>query len=429
MSIVTAISISSNILTVQCVNTFAPGQAVIFTGLNPSTFLNGQAVTILTSSGTQFTASFTHADLASTPQSAGDVERYAYILAAKELNGGIYLTRLPKAIVNPDGSVSPGIPDNWYFVGPGTNPNIQEYNGTKFVLTFTYLSHMNVRIVDIATWPPTEVVPITNPPTITIGSNTTGSGAPQDSLTLKTESSATQSLVQQFFKPPALQTPLLFLDPTTATYSVTISPISTWFPDPPAGILVYYRFYARPFPYTGNWVLVQDWTLENYVFGTPTQPLFSFLFQSVGSLRYQFSVTWGTQFNLTDQWNPNAHMEGIPGASFVTVDSTTQRANAQAFINEHLTQDFDSDVSFGIFGPRQAFLVEAPSDHLAFGQHAGTGFSVPLVGDAVFFTMLGNHVGFITLANQSDTLDFSALSGISQPNAYQQGSTLQAVMG
>ena len=361
-----------------------------------------------------------------------------YILAAKELNGGIYVTRLPKAIVNPDGSVQPGIPDNWFFVGPGTNPNVQEYNGNQFILTFTYLTHLNVRIMDIGTWPPTEVVPITNPPTITIGSNTTGSGAPQDSLTLKTESSGSLGFVQEFFRPPVLQQPLLFLDPTTSTYSVTIQPISTWFPDPPALInpppasestQVFYRFYARPFPYTGPWVLVQDWTLENYVFNVPTQPLFSFLFQSVGSLRYQFSVTWGNQFDPADPWNPNAHMEGIPGQFFVTVDSTTQHANAQAFINEHLTFDFTSTETFGIFGPRQAFLVEAADDSLAFGQHAGTGFSVPLVGGATFFTMLGNHIAFVQLADQEDQLVASAAPSISQPNAYLQGSTLPVVMG
>lgn len=53
-----------------------------------------------------------------------------FILAAKELNGGIYITRLPKAIVNPDGSVQPGIPDNWYFVGSGhepERPRVQRY--------------------------------------------------------------------------------------------------------------------------------------------------------------------------------------------------------------------------------------------------------------------------------------------------------------
>ena len=274
-----------------------------------------------------------------------------FILAAKELNGGIYITRLPKAIVNPDGSVQPGIPDNWYFVGPGTNPNVQEYSGTQFALTFTYLTHLNVRIVDISTWPPTEVVPITGSPTITIGNQVTGSGAPQDSLTLKTESSVVVGLTQEFFRPPVLQQPLLFLDPTTfplPTYSVTILPTSNWAPDPPVTspvFPVFYRFYVRPFPYTGPWILTTDWTLSSLSF-----PWFSFNFSSMGSLRYEFSVTWGTQWSPTDQWNPNAHMEGIPGQYFVTVDSTTQRSNAQAFINEMLTYDLTSDVTFGVFG-------------------------------------------------------------------------------
>jgi hypothetical protein len=350
-----------------------------------------------------------------------------FILAAKELNGGIYLTRLPKAIVNPDGSVQPGIPDNWYFVGPGTNPNIQEYSGTKFALTFTYLTHLNVRIVDIATWPPTEVVPITNPPTITIGNQVTGSGAPQDSLTLKTEGDVTFGLTQEFFRPPVLQQPLLFLDPGTGAYSVTIQPTANWTADPPVTspvFPVFYRLYARPFPYTGPWILEQDWTLSALSF-----PWFSFVFSNVGSLRFQFSVTWGTQWSPTDQWNPNAHMEGIPGGYIITVDSTTQHANAQASIFEHLTYDLSSDDTFAFFDTRQEFIVQAPSDSLVFGQREGTGFSVPLVGDAVFFTMLGNHIAFVQLGDQADELEFSAAPSFSQPNAYLQGSTLPAVMG
>ena len=43
--------------------------------------------------------------------------------------------------------------------------------------------------------------------------------------------------------------------------------------------------------------------------------------------------------------------------------------------------------------------------------------------------MLGNHIGFVQIANQSDELEFSAAPSVSQPNAYQQGSTLPAVMG
>jgi hypothetical protein len=225
-------------------------------------------------------------------------------------------------------------------------------------------------------------------------------------------------LVQEFFRPPVIAQPLLFLDPGTGTYSVTILPIAGWVPDPPVGLPVFYRLYTRPFPYTGPWILTTDWTLSNVSF-----PWFTFPFSSIGSLRDQFSVTWGTQFSFIDQWNPNAHAEGIPGEYFVTVDSTTQHVNAQAFIFEMLTLDRSSTDTFGIFGPRQEFIVEGPDDALAFGQRAGTGFSVPLVGGSTFFTMLGNHIQFVQLADQADELVASAAPSVSQPNAYQQGTS------
>lgn len=352
----------------------------------------------------------------------------SFILACKELNGNIYITRLPKAIDDQ----TPGIPDNWYFVGPGLRPSIQEYSGTKFVLTFDYLSHLNCRVVDISTWPPNEVVPITSPPTITIGSNTTGSGAPQDSLTLKTESGNVLGTfaVAPFYNPPVLQQPLLFLDPSTNTYSVTIQPVATYFPQAPALITsppasntqVFFRFYVRPFPYTGPWVLQQDWTLENYIFNVPTQPLFSFLFTSVGSLRYQFSVTWGNQFSPTDQWNSAAHAEGIPGEMFVTVDSTVQHANAQATINESLTLDETSIETFAIFSPRQAFINEAPADIMfpTLTYVMPSNLSSQLLVGSNSLVFFDTRQAFV-YESEADSLDFSVSTA--------QGNTLQAVMG
>jgi hypothetical protein len=350
-----------------------------------------------------------------------------FIVACKELNGGIYVTRLPKAVVNPDGSVQPGVPDNWYFIGPGTNPSVTEYSGTKFAVMFTYLSHLNVRIMDIATWPPTEVVPITSPPNITIGNNTTGSGAPQDSLTLKTEGDTSFGLVQQFFKPPLLAQPLLFLDPITNAYSVTITPLPGWAPDPPAGVQVFYRFYRRPFPYTGPWLLVTDWTASAGSF-----PWFSFLYSNVGSLQDQFSVTWGTQFNFTDQWNSNAHAEGIPGQVFVTVDSAVQHTNSQAFIFEHLTLDETSDTTFGIFGSRQMFIVVSSSNSFTPAGDS-IGFSRSLVGSGTTFNFMGARAGFVQLVPGSNSIPANVPvpngDSLSFSKAYQQGNTLPAVMG
>jgi hypothetical protein len=58
---ITNIVISTvGVLTVTCSNTFAVGDVIQFYGLTKATFLNGQAVTILTASGSQFTATFTY---------------------------------------------------------------------------------------------------------------------------------------------------------------------------------------------------------------------------------------------------------------------------------------------------------------------------------------------------------------------------------
>lgn len=59
---VTNIALTSNVVTVTCSNTFSNGQTVYMSGLTTSTYLNGQVLTIVTSSGSQFTANFTHAD-------------------------------------------------------------------------------------------------------------------------------------------------------------------------------------------------------------------------------------------------------------------------------------------------------------------------------------------------------------------------------
>lgn len=53
---ITNIVIVSNVLTVTCNNTFTVGATVFFNGLTNASFLNGQAVVIVTRSGTQFTA-------------------------------------------------------------------------------------------------------------------------------------------------------------------------------------------------------------------------------------------------------------------------------------------------------------------------------------------------------------------------------------
>jgi hypothetical protein len=65
---VTNITIASNILTVTAANTLVAGEQVLLYNLTAATFLNTAIVTVATASGLQFTASFTHANYPSTPE-------------------------------------------------------------------------------------------------------------------------------------------------------------------------------------------------------------------------------------------------------------------------------------------------------------------------------------------------------------------------
>jgi hypothetical protein len=62
---ITNIALTSNVLTVSCTNTFAVGMNVILSGLTTNTFLNRANLVILTVSGSQFTAAYTHGNVIS----------------------------------------------------------------------------------------------------------------------------------------------------------------------------------------------------------------------------------------------------------------------------------------------------------------------------------------------------------------------------
>lgn len=66
---VTAFSVTSNIVTVTCSNTLTAGLNVQIDGLSIGTYLNGSTLNVLTSSSTQFTAAFTHANVSLTSDS------------------------------------------------------------------------------------------------------------------------------------------------------------------------------------------------------------------------------------------------------------------------------------------------------------------------------------------------------------------------
>jgi hypothetical protein len=312
----------------------------------------------------------------------------AWIMAAKELGGIIYLTRLPKS----QSATVPGVPDgypaDWFPVGPGTQPSVQEYNGTQYILTFNYLSHLFTRIIDTATWPPTQVVPVTTP--VPYPGGAWEIELPADALAVNLASSTGFGLVAPWYNPPTLNQPLLFLDPIDDTYSVTLTLTSGYVPQFSVSQFPYYQLWYRAIG-TQTWMLLQNWTRA----GVAPTYAFSYLFSNVGSLRYQFSLIWGAPPNPTDQWNPNDFEGGAVGATYVTVDSNVQRPSYQAFITETLTLDRASTDAYAIFGERQLFIVVAApqsgSDEIQL--------SKSLVGGSTdAFASFGERAAFIFLA-------------------------------
>jgi phage tail sheath protein FI len=69
---ITAWSITSNVATFTAANTLAAGDVVSLSGFPTSTFFNGAVVTVASSSGTGFTANFTHANGSATEAGVGN---------------------------------------------------------------------------------------------------------------------------------------------------------------------------------------------------------------------------------------------------------------------------------------------------------------------------------------------------------------------
>jgi YVTN family beta-propeller protein len=66
---ITSFSITNNVVTIQAVNDFVPGEQVQISGLTTGTYLNGQTLTVLSATTGQFTAKFTHSDVGTTVDS------------------------------------------------------------------------------------------------------------------------------------------------------------------------------------------------------------------------------------------------------------------------------------------------------------------------------------------------------------------------
>jgi hypothetical protein len=68
---ITNVQVTSSIVTITAANSLPVGALVTFRSLKKATFLNGQTVTVLTSTATQFTAAFSHANYGPTKETAG----------------------------------------------------------------------------------------------------------------------------------------------------------------------------------------------------------------------------------------------------------------------------------------------------------------------------------------------------------------------
>ena len=66
---ITAFQITANVVTITATNSLTAGTQVTIDGLSTGTYLNGVTLTVATASGTQFTAAFSHANVALTTDS------------------------------------------------------------------------------------------------------------------------------------------------------------------------------------------------------------------------------------------------------------------------------------------------------------------------------------------------------------------------
>jgi len=75
-AMITAVAVANNILTVTAANSFSAGQKVYFSGLLAATFLNGQAVLLMSASGSSFTAFFQSTNYAAADIGTANVVYY-----------------------------------------------------------------------------------------------------------------------------------------------------------------------------------------------------------------------------------------------------------------------------------------------------------------------------------------------------------------
>ena len=315
-----------------------------------------------------------------------------YLLACKEIDGSIYVCRLPKST----NATTPGVPSQWYYVGSGKSPKVQSYGGTEFLLIFNYLSHLSARVLDIATWPPTQVDPIQPESPITIQQ-------PEDTLLFNPSSYTNSGTILEYPMPPQIQATPVAIDSSTNQYSTTITTLSSYYPGTD---LHWYRVYRQPIG-GGAWTLVMDWQPQTLNY-TDTE---------TGSLRFNYRATLGLSFNRSTPNDPSQHFEGTPGNTVVVDSEVPPFYYAPSTLEIYdVSLNNAQKLAFSGFGTRQISYVEDFSEILELGINGITSTSkatMSVVPSVVVFSLTTPDLSFVNEVESVSIFSKAAYSGTS----------------
>ena len=113
---ITSIQIVADVLTVFGTNNLSVNDQVTFFDVDAASFLNGQKVTVVSASGSQFTASFAHADYANTADTGS-----AWAMTAFAPLGAVSTSRIAELAASDE--VSPPAPALPAYVGSNPDPD------------------------------------------------------------------------------------------------------------------------------------------------------------------------------------------------------------------------------------------------------------------------------------------------------------------
>lgn len=241
------------------------------------------------------------------------------MLIAKEMNGGIWLAD----VAEPVNRYTPGAIGPYYYIGPGAKPKVSWLTGTKYLVTFQYLSSSFVRAFDIATWPPTQVDPVTyNPVSVQLAS--TWVPFSQKHSPTQGRADVNEAVIRLI-----RQDPFLRYDVATGVYSVTIQRDPTLTPFQ----AIKYRLYERNIG-SPTWNLLVDWSDE----------LINVVVSNTVSLQKEFCGTWGSFAasgfqNLPYGSHPFEHMKGPVISVNSAIESRAISVSGQDVLSVSLTSN------------------------------------------------------------------------------------------